>query len=103
MSEAWLTIAGLAAGTIAIKASGPVVLGGRPLPRALAVVVGLLAPALLAGLVVVETVGATGGGLSVDARLGGLVAAAAALALRAPVAVVIVLAAAVTAGIRALA
>jgi Branched-chain amino acid transport protein (AzlD) len=103
MSAAWATIAGLTVGTIAIKAAGPVALGGRPLPRTLAAIVGLLAPALLAGLVVVETLGATGGGLSLDARVAGLAAAGCALALRAPVLVVILVAAVVTAAVRALA
>jgi branched-subunit amino acid transport protein len=102
VSAAWATIAGLTAGTVAIKAAGPLVLGGRPLPRPLAAVVGSLAPALLAALVVVETLGTTGGGLTVDARLAGVAAAGAALALRAPLGVVILVAAAVTAGLRAL-
>ena len=103
MSAASVTIAGLAAGTIAIKAAGPVALGGRPLPRPVSAVVALLAPALLAGLVVVETFGAASGGLTVDARAAGLAAAAGALALRAPMLLVLVIAAAVTAGVRALA
>ena len=103
MSATWATIVGLAVGTLLIKAAGPVALGGRPLPRPVAALVELLAPALLAGLVVVETVGETGGGLTVDARVAGLGTAAAALALRAPMLLVIALAAVVTAGVRALA
>ena len=60
MSEAWLTIAGLACATVAIKASGPLAVGRRELhPRALRVIA-LLAPALLTALVLVETFAADG-------------------------------------------
>ena len=62
---------------------------------------GLVAPAILAGLVVYETFNAPSG-FTVDARLAGLLAAIAALVARLPTIVVIVLAAAVTAGVRAL-
>lgn len=103
MSTAWATIAGLVAGTVAIKAAGPVALGGRDLPARLMEVVALLAPALLAALVVAETVGRTGGGLYLDARIAGVATAAAALALRAPLLVVVASAAAVTALLRAVA
>jgi ATP phosphoribosyltransferase regulatory subunit HisZ len=48
-------------------------------------------------LVVVETLGATGGGLAADARIAGLAAAALGLALRAPMLVVLAGAACVTA------
>jgi branched-subunit amino acid transport protein len=99
----WATIGLLAAGTIVIKATGPVTVGGRDLPPRLAGVVALLAPSLLAALVVVDTVGGEGRALTVDARLGGLLAAAGALAARLPVVVVVLLAAAVTGGLRALA
>ena len=63
-------------------------------------VIGLLAPALLAALVVVDTF-ADGKSLVIDARAAGLAAAAIAVALRAPIIVVILLAAAVTALVRA--
>jgi branched-subunit amino acid transport protein len=81
------------AGTIAIKAAGPVLLGGRPLPRKVDAVVSLLAPALLAALVATATFG-QGQALVADVRLIGIGAAVIALALRAPVLVVIVVAAA---------
>lgn len=96
------TIAGLTITTIGIKASGPVVFGGRRLPIALARVIPLLAPALLAALVVTETLGGAGRSLTVDARLVGVAAAAIGLALRVPVLAVIVLAAVATALVRAL-
>lgn len=81
MSPAWTTIAALAAATAAIKASGPIVLGNRDLPEWARRVIRLLAPALLAAFVVVETFG-HGKELVVDARLAGMLAAAAALAAR---------------------
>lgn len=62
----------------------------------------LATAALLAALVVVQTV-ADGQELTVDARLPALAVAAIALALRAPFLVVVILAAAVAAGLRALA
>ena len=70
----------LAVTTALIRASGPVVLGGRDLPRPFQGVISLVAPALLAALIVVETVGAPeGGSLDVDARVLGVGAAAVAL------------------------
>ena len=98
----WITIAGLALSTAAIKAFGPVVFGGRELPRALARVIPMLAPALLTALVVTETVSGSGRSIVIDARSGGLVVAAVAIVLRAPLIVVVVSAAAATALLRAL-
>ena len=91
----------LAIGTSASKAVGTLVLGGRDLsPRALNVTA-LVAPAILAALVIYETFGAHGGGITVDARAAGLGAAILAILAKAPMIVVILLAAAVTAGLRA--
>ena len=103
MSEAWLVIAALAVATIALKAAGPAMVGNRePSPRILAVT-GLLAPALLAGLVVYETLGAADGpGIELDARLGGLAAAVGALVLRLPMLAVVAVAAVATAVLRLL-
>jgi branched-subunit amino acid transport protein len=81
---------------MAIKALGPVLLGGRPLPARLDGVIGLLAPSLLAALVVTQTFG-NGRALALDARLVGVSVAAIALWLRTPVLVVVILAAAATA------
>jgi branched-subunit amino acid transport protein len=88
--------------TIAFKALGPVAIGGRSLPPRVLGVIELLAPALLAALVVTQ-VFAGDRALVADARAVGLGAAAAALVLRAPILVVIVVAAAATAFARALA
>ena len=100
MSIAWIAILLLAAGTITIKAVGPVTLGGDALPPRLEGVVSRLAPSLLAALVVVDTF-AHNGKLVLDARAAGLLAAGAALAARLPLLAVLVIAAAVTAAIRA--
>jgi branched-subunit amino acid transport protein len=97
-SATWSTIAGLAVATALVKAFGPVIFGGRDLPRLLARTIPLLAPALLAALVVVETFGGSGRTITLDARAGGLAAAAVALALRAPL-VVVAVCAALTAGL----
>ena len=57
VSDAWLVVLAVGLGTIAIKASGPVLLGGRPLPDRVQGVVAMLAPALLAALVATNTFG----------------------------------------------
>ncbi|HEX5619292.1 MAG TPA: AzlD domain-containing protein [Solirubrobacteraceae bacterium] len=102
MSTAWIAILLLAVGTIAIKAVGPVTLGGDALPPRLEGVLARLAPSLLAALVVVDTFGTTDRTLTIDETAAGLAAAAVALALRLPMIAVIVIAAVVTATLRAL-
>jgi branched-subunit amino acid transport protein len=98
MTDAWVTIGVLAVGTAAIRASGPVLLGGRDLPARLQGVIALLAPALLAALVAVETLGASeGGAYELDARAVGVGAAAAALGVGASTLPVVALAALATA------
>lgn len=101
MSVAWQTVALLALATAAIRGAGPALVGGRALPPRVMTVIALLAPALLAALVVVQTLGTGDGGLAVDARLAGLTAAAAAIAARQSVLVVVLAAAVVTAVVRA--
>jgi uncharacterized membrane protein len=101
VSSAWIVILALAAGTVVIKAFGPVVLGGRSLPPRLAVIIPLLAPALLAALVVVDTFGGKRE-LHVDERALGVAAAAGVLGLRGGLMPAILVAAAVTATARAL-
>jgi branched-subunit amino acid transport protein len=96
----WATIIGLAIVTFLIKAWGPVAFGGRALPGLLAQIVPLLAPTLLAALVVVETFGGTGRSLTIDARAVGLVVAAVALSRRLPLVAVVILAAAAAALVR---
>ena len=101
MSAGTLTIVALALITFAIKSVGPVLLGGRRLPPRVMTVVALLAPALLAALVMVETFSEEQD-VVLDARALGVGASAVALALRAPMLVTVGLAAVVTAGVRAL-
>ena len=100
MSTAWIAILVLTAGTVAIKALGPVALGGRELPESMSGVVARLAPSLLAALVVVDTFGGSERTISVDESAVGLLAAAGALALRLPMVAVVAVAAVVTAGLR---
>lgn len=95
----WLVIAVVGAVTILFKASGPVLLGKRELPPRVASVVEVLAPAMLAALVVTQTVGGDRE-LVVDERLAGLAAGAVAIWLRAPLLAVMVVAAATAALIR---
>ena len=75
--------------------------GGRSLPVGIRGVVVLLAPVLLAALVVTQTVGGDGR-LVLDARLVGVGAGAVAIAARAPLPVVVIAAAAATALTRVL-
>ena len=89
MIAAWIAVAVVGAATIAIKGAGPVVFAGRPLPRPAVALMPLLAPCLLAALVV-------------DARLAGVAAAGVALLLRAPLLVVLAVAAGVAAVARVL-
>jgi branched-subunit amino acid transport protein len=101
MSTGWIVTLGLGAATIAIKALGPVLLGGRHLPAGVLVAVRLLAPALLAALVVTQAF-TSGQDITLDARAAGMAVAVVALILRAPTLVVIGSAAAATALIRLL-
>jgi branched-subunit amino acid transport protein len=99
--DVWIAIAALTVICFAIKAVGPVALGGRELPEWATRLIGLVPAALLPALIVVETF-ADGQELVVDARAGGLAAAMVVLALRGSILVVLLVAAAVTAGLRAL-
>jgi branched-subunit amino acid transport protein len=99
VSPAWIVIGVVGAATVALKSVGPLLLGGKPLPQHLTGLVGLLAPALLAALVVTQAVGGDEE-IVLDARLAGLGAAVVALVLRAPLIVVVVVAAVATALVR---
>lgn len=102
MSTAVIVIIGLGIGTYALKAAGPLLLGGRRLPDRVERVAQQLPAALLASLVVVSTVAADRA-LVLDARLAGVVAAGVALRLRAQFIVVVAVAVAVTGGLRTVA
>jgi branched-subunit amino acid transport protein len=101
VTAVWITIAGLVVTTVAIKAAGPVLVGGRDLPPATAGVIMLLAPALLTALILTDTF-VTDQDLTIDARAAGLGCAAVAIALRAPLLVTVMVAAVGAAGVRAL-
>jgi len=101
MSGAWTVVLLVGAFTIAFKAAGPVLLGGRALPTRVADAFELLAPSLLAALVVTQAVGSKDG-IVLDTRLVGVAAGLVAILLRAPLIVVIVVAAAATALVRLL-
>ena len=99
MNDAWWTVVLVGTATIAIKEQARP--AGRPASERLGRVIGLLAPALLAALVAINTFG-DGRALVLDARALGVGAAAAAIWFKAPPLLVVVLAAAVTAVARAL-
>jgi hypothetical protein len=92
-------LVGLSVGTYGLKAAAPLLLAGRALPGPLARLAHLLPAALLAALAAVSTF-VDDGALVVDARAIGLAAALAALMLRAPFLLVVLVAAAATAGAR---
>ena len=99
MSDVWLVVLLVGACTIAFKAAGPVLLGGRKLPARLTDVFELLAPSLLAALVVTQALGEDGE-LGADERLVGVGVAAVAVRHKAPLIAVMVLAAVSTALVR---
>jgi branched chain amino acid efflux pump len=96
MTDVWIVVAVVGLGTVVLKGAGPVLLGGRALPERLTSVVELLAPALLAALVAVQTFG-NGKALVMDGRILGVAAAGIALWRKAPLLLVVVIAALVTA------
>lgn len=97
----WVAILTLAAGTFALKASGPFLLGERQLPSVLNRLAGLLPAALLAALIA-DSVVAGDRRVVIDARLAGFVAAAVAVWLKASFLVVVIAGCAATALARAL-
>ena len=97
--KVWLVVAAVGVATVCLKGAGPVLLGNRRLDGAAARVVGLLAPVMLVALVVTQTVGGDRA-IVLDARLGGVAAAAVALRLRVPLVVAMAIAAAVTVALR---
>ena len=100
MTEVWITIAGLTATTMALKAAGPLIVGGRELPERALAVIALLAPALLTALVLTGTF-TEDGELTLDPRAAGLGCAAVAALMRAPLLAIVLVAAVGTAAVRA--
>ncbi|HEX6261824.1 MAG TPA: AzlD domain-containing protein [Actinomycetota bacterium] len=92
----WVVVAAAGAGTAVLKAAGPLLLHGRPMSPRAQRMLSLLAPALLSALILVQVLGVEDG-IRFDERLLGVGAAIVAAALRAPIWVVVGVAALVTA------
>ena len=99
MTRGWTVVILAGTVTMAVKAAGPCVLGGRELPHELTRILRLLAPALFGALIATQTF-ATAQQLAVDARTAGLVIAATGAYLRVPTILILVAAAAATAALR---
>jgi branched-subunit amino acid transport protein len=99
VNAAWITVLAVGAGTVVLKAVGPVGVAGRELPSRVAGLLSMVGPAILAALVVTETF-AHGRSLVVDARIAGVGAGAVAAVLRAPLWAVVLVGAAATAAVR---
>ena len=96
MTVLWITIVAVALASAAIRAAGPILLGGRELPSSANAVIALLVPAVLTALVVTQTFGEDGR-LALDEKTIGVAVAAVALVLRAPVLLAVALAVVATA------
>lgn len=96
----WWLVIGLSAGAYALKFAGLVVIGTRKLPAPLERCLILIPAALLAALVVKDTF-SSAHELAFDARAAGLAVAVIAAWRKAPLIVVVILAASTTALIRA--
>ncbi len=101
MSTTVALIGGCALVTAAIKSVGPIALGGRELPDWFSSVVVLLAPALLAALVVTQAL-ADGDRLAVGPETAGVLAGGAVVFKTGSIIGCVLTAAALTAGLRAL-
>lgn len=95
----WLSVLAVTLVSWAMKAIGPLVLGHRPLPRTAVRIAGLMAPALLAGLIVVE-LGGSGWSEFDWTQLFGVSATGIARLLKAPMLVALLIGIAATALLR---
>jgi branched-subunit amino acid transport protein len=96
----WFAIVAVALISFTIKAVGPALLTGREMPSWTSSVIALLAPALLAALVVVHVLGERWSAVSAPV-LAGLAAVVVAHLLRAPMLVSVLVGVVVTAVVRA--
>jgi branched-subunit amino acid transport protein len=96
----WTLVLALGLGAYAFKVVGLVVIGARELPPVVERCLALIPAALLSALIIKDTF-STGQELVLDARAAGVAVAAFAVWRRAPIVLVIVLGAAVTALVRA--
>jgi branched-subunit amino acid transport protein len=101
MSQQWTLIAGCAVVTALIKAAGPVAFGGRPLPPRLGGMIGLVAPAVLVALIVTQAL-ADGDHIAIGADTAGVASAGVVVWRGGSILLVVAVAMAVTAGLRAL-
>ena len=97
----WTLIILLAVGAYAFKVTGLIILGGRSLPPVFERCLGLIPAAIITALVIKDTF-TVGQDLTLDARALGIAVAVIAAWKRAPLIVVIVLGATVTALVRQL-
>lgn len=100
-TELWVLILACAVLTAAIKSFGPVLLGGRSLPDWFSRVVVLMAPTLLCALVVTSVL-ASGARWSVGAHTVGVAVAGVMMWRGRSLVLSVVVAVAITAGLRAL-
>lgn len=101
-TTAWTLIAALAVATIALKAAGPLVTGGRTLPPRMASVIALMPAALLAALVVTGTLTDADGNLQAGADAVGVLTAGVVVWRTGSVIYGVVVALVLTAALRAL-
>jgi hypothetical protein len=92
MTATWAAVAIVGVVTIGLKSAGTLILQGREIPARLAGMNELLAPVMLAALVVTNTFGGDHK-LVLDPRAAGLAAAAISIVLRAPLLVTVIVAA----------
>jgi branched-subunit amino acid transport protein len=97
----WLAILAVTMANWLLKAAGPLILGKRNLPPVARDVVSLMAPVLLAGLIVVELAGPGWAGIT-RTQVAGVAIGGAARALRAPMLVAVVVGSLATAALRTL-
>ena len=100
MSAAWTCVLVVGVATIAFKAVGPVALGGRELPPAFDRVIALMAPPLIAALIATQAL-ADGDKLAVGPDTAGVAAAAIVMWRTSSGVATVVVAAVVTALLRA--
>ncbi len=98
----WTLIAVLAVATITLKATGPLLTGGRTLPPWFASVIGVMPAALLSALVVIATLTNADGDYAIGADAAGVVLGGAVVWRTGSVIHAVVVALVVTAGVRAI-
>lgn len=101
MTDQWWLVAGVGLSAVVLKASGPVLLGGRTRPHRVADTIEYLPIAVLSALIASQTLVADRS-IVPDARIAGILVAAVLVWRRAPLAAVVVASAAATAIARGL-